>query len=281
MQLNKGDIAIVTGASRGLGVFIARALAKKGMSLVLAARSEQGLTKLAEELRVQQVDVLTVPTDVADVAALRALVDAAVQRFGRIDVLVNNAGFAYTFPYDHVENAEIQHMVAVNLTAPMLLTRLVMPIMFAGKRGHIVNIASLAGVLPTPYEELYTATKHGLVGFTRSLRASIQDQGWPIGASIICPGFMDDAGIYEDFKQKYGVKAPAALGSMSASKVGDEVVRAIEENLPNVFITKGPVRVSAALLALAPRLFESLSVRLKSAALFRQIALARLKEHGE
>jgi short-subunit dehydrogenase len=281
MHLNKGDVAIITGASRGLGVFIAREFAKKGMSLVLAARSEPGLKKVADELKSLGVDILTLPTDVADPNALQTLVDASVQRFGRIDVLVNNAGFAYTLPYDQVDAADIQHIVAVNLTAPMLLTRLVMPIMFAARRGHIVNIASLAGVLPTPYEELYTATKHGLVGFTRSLRASIQDNRWPIGASLICPGFMDDAGIYEDYKQKFGVKAPSAIGSMSASQLGQKVIRAIEENVPDVFVTKGPVRFSSALLALAPRFFESFSARMNTAAIFRSIAAGHVKARAE
>jgi short-subunit dehydrogenase len=215
---------------------------------------------------------------VSDSAALHTLVDLALQRFGRIDVLVNNAGMANTLPFDHVEASDIQQMVAVNLTAPMLLTRLVLPHMIAANRGHIVNIASLAGVLPTPYEELYTATKHGLVGFTRSLRASAEDNRWPIGASVICPGFMDDAGIYEDFKQKYGVKAPSALGSVSANKLGQEIIQAIEGNLPDVFVTKAPVRFSSAMLALAPRWFESISVRMKTAALFRHVAHAHVEE---
>jgi short-subunit dehydrogenase len=246
--------------------------------LVLAARSQWHLTALADELQPLGVDVFTVPTDVADTDALQKLVDLAIQRFGRIDVLVNNAGFANTLPYDHVEIADIQQMIAVNLTAPMMLTRLVLPHMLAAGRGHIVNIASLAGVLPTPYEELYTATKHGLVGFTRSLRASATDKAWPIGASVICPGFMDDAGIYEDFKKKYGVTAPAAMGSISASRLGQEIIRAIEKNLPDVFVTKAPIRISSALLALAPRLFESMTVRMKTASLFRQIANAHVEE---
>jgi short-subunit dehydrogenase len=259
-------------------VFIARALAQRGMRLVLAARSQQPLTALADELQSSGVDVLTVPTDVADTDALQKLVDLSMQRFGRIDVLVNNAGYANTLPYDHVETTDIQQMIAVNLAAPMLLTRLVLPHMLAAGRGHIVNIASLAGVLPTPYEELYTATKHGLVGFTRSLRASAADRAWPIGASVICPGFMDDAGIYEDFKQKYGVTAPAAMGSVSASRLGQEVIRAIENNLPDVYVTKAPIRITSALLALAPRLYESITARMNMASLFRQIANAHVEE---
>ena len=280
MKLNQGDVAIVTGASRGLGVFIARTLAQKGLSLVLAARSAKELEAVADEMRAFGGDVLTVPTDVADPTALPTLVDVSMRRFGRIDVLVNNAGFAYTFPFDRTEIANIQHMVAVNLTAPMILTRSVIPLMIAAGRGHIVNVASLAGVLPTPYEELYTATKHGLVGFTRSLRASAQDQRWPISASVICPGFMDDAGIYEDFKKAYGVKAPTAIGSMSASKLGAEIIRAIEKDLPDVFVTKAPIRISAALTALAPRLFESLGARMDTAKIFREIAKARVEERS-
>jgi short-subunit dehydrogenase len=278
MILNRGYVAIVTGASRGLGVFIARELAGRGLSIVLAARSQEGLTVVAEELRSTDVAVVTVPTDVADESALRALVDTALQHFGRIDVLINNAGFDYTLPYDQVEIADIHRIVAVNLTAPMILTRLVLPSMISARRGHIVNIASLAGVLPSPYEELYTATKHGLVGFTRALRASILDNGWQLGASVVCPGFMDDAGIYEDVKNGYGVKAPRALGSMSAAGLGRIVVRAIEKDLPDVLVTRAPVRISAALLALAPRLFESISARMNTGAIFREVARAHVAE---
>jgi len=278
MKINRGDVAIVTGASRGLGVYIATALAEKGMSLVLAARSESTLNSVREQVRARGVDVLTVPTDVADAAALHALVGTSMKHFGRIDVLVNNAGFTYTLPYDHCEIEDIQRTTAVNLTAPMVLARLVLPHMIAAGRGHIVNIASLAGLLPSAYEELYTASKHGLVGFTRSLRASAQDRRWPISASTICPGFMDDAGIYEDYKKAYGINAPSALGSLSAKVLGKEIIRAIEKDLPDVHITKGPIRFSAAMMAMAPRIYESISKRMDTAKIFRVIADAHVEE---
>ena len=280
MIINKNDVAIVTGASRGLGVFIARELANKGATLVLAAHTEAGIKTVADELRAIGTEVLTVPTDVADPNALQTLVDVAVQRFGRVDVLVNNAGFDYTLPYDHAELADIHSILAVNLAAPMLLTRLILPSMLRNGRGHIVNVASLAGILPSPYEELYSATKNGLVGFTRSLRLSAQDMHWPISASVICPGFMDDAGIYEDVKRNYGVKAPSAVGSMSAKRVGEAVIRAIEKDLPDILVSKGPVRISAALLALVPRFYEWMSVRLGTSKIFREVASAHVKERA-
>lgn len=277
MKLRQGDVAIVTGASRGLGVFIAEALAKKGVSLVLAARSQDALISAADRIRATGVEVLTVPTDVSSADDLQALVNSAVEHFGRIDVLVNNAGMDYAIAYDQIEVADILRMVEVNLTAPLILTRLVLSEMLKGKRGHIVNIASLAGVMPSPYEEIYTATKHGLVGFTRSFRASALDKKWPISASVICPGFMDDAGIYEQMKLDYGVQAPASLGSTSATVLGENVITAIETDAPDILMMKGAPRIAVASLALAPRLFEKVNVRMDSAALFRTVA----NEHAQ
>ena len=175
MQIRKDDVAIVTGASRGLGVYIAQALAAKGTRLVLAARSVNALEKVAADLRKTGSEVLCVPTDVADPAALQALVDATLAKFGRIDILVNNAGYDEPLQFDQCRVEDISRILEINLAAPMILSRLVIPSMRKNGRGHIVNIASLAGVMPTAYEELYSATKHGLVGFTRSLRASAQD----------------------------------------------------------------------------------------------------------
>lgn len=279
MKIEKGMIAVVTGASRGLGVFIAEALARKGVSLVIAARSEEGLTEVAGELvRKYEVDVLPLVTDVSNVESIKSLVEASIRRFGRIDILVNNAGIDYAQPYDHAEIEDIYKMVEINLVGPLVLTRLVITEMLKNEQGHIVNIASLAGLMPSPYEELYTTTKHGLVGFTRSLRASAQDMNWPISASVICPGFMEDAGIYENMKKDYGVKAPDSLGSMSAKKLGDNVIRAIEDDLPDVLMMKGAPRVAVASLALVPKIYERITAKMDTAALFRKVALAHVEE---
>lgn len=280
MKLESGNVAIVTGASRGLGVFMARALARKGCALVLAARSNDALVSVAQELEAEGTETLAVVTDVSKPQELQGLVNATIQRFGRIDVLVNNAGYDYALPYDQTELADILGMVEVNLTAPMMLTRLVLPEMLKRGRGHIVNIASLAGVMPSAYEELYTATKHGLVGFTRSLRASARDSGWPVSASVICPGFMEDAGLYEQMKKDYGVNAPAMMGSTRATDLGDAVVRAIEKDIPDILIMKGSPRLAVAALALAPRLFESINARMDTGALFRAVAKKHVQERN-
>jgi len=282
MQIKSGDIAIVTGASQGLGVHIARALAQRGVNLVLAARSAAALEQVACTLRAEsKSEIITVPTDVADLAALERLVSAATGRFGRVDILVNNAGLERTLAYDELPIADVQQMISVNLTGPMLLTRLLLPQMLRNGRGHIVNIASVAGVMASPYEEPYVATKHGLVGFTRSLRLSAQEFKWPVSASVICPGFMDGAGMYEDMKQQHGVSAPLVVGSMHAGTLGHAVIRAIESDQPDAILMKGAPRLFVALLALLPRAFEYLSNKLDTASVFRVVAKGRHTSGGK
>jgi short-subunit dehydrogenase len=272
MKLEHHDVALVTGASRGLGVHIAKALARKGLRLVLAARSADELEAVASALQREGVEALAVTTDVNQPEELQGLVDRAMDRYGRVDVLVNNAGIEHAMPFDRVDLRDMQHTVGINLLAPMMLTRLLLPGMIAQGRGHVVNICSLAGVMPSPYEELYTATKHGLVGFTRSLRASAKDMKWPIGASAICPGFMDGSGMYEDMKRDYAVIASSLMGTTHASRLGPIVIKAIEHDMPDVLLMNGSPRLAVASLALAPRLFEWLSARLDANALFRKMA---------
>jgi short-subunit dehydrogenase len=280
MEIRQNDVAIVTGASRGLGIYIAEALAAKGTRLVLAARTADALESVAAKLRESGTEVFTVPTDVADPTALQALVDATLARFGRIDILVNNAGYDYALPFDQCTMDDIRRMTEINLTAPIMLTRLVIPAMQKSGRGHIVNIASLAGVMATPYEELYSATKHGLVGFTRALRGSAQDMKWPISASVICPGFMDDAGLYVEMVNGYNVAAPGWIGAIKAPKLGQAVIRAIEKDLPDVVMMRGTPRLFMASLALTPRIYESVSALLDPFALFRAVAKGHVAERA-
>lgn len=135
--------------------------------------------------------------------------------------------------------------------------------------------------MPTAYEELYSATKHGLVGFTRSLRASAQDMKWPISASAICPGFMDDTGIYVELKAEYKVGAPAWMGAIPAPKLGRAVIRAIENDLPDIIMMRGTPRLFMASLALMPRVYERLQLLLNPFALFRAAAKAKAAQYGK
>ncbi len=276
MRLSRGQTALVTGASRGLGVFAARALAREGLNLALAARSLPELETVAAELRGLGVEVLAVRCDVASAADLESLVEAACARFGGIDVLVNNAGIEQSLRFDRTDFADVARALDVNLTAPMRLTHLVLPRMLERGRGHVVNVASMAGLVGSPYNEAYVASKHGLVGFTRALRATAQDLGWPISASAICPGFMDGAGIYENMKRDFGVTAPFAMGSLGAERLGRAIVAAIERDLPDVLLMKNAPRLTVTLASLVPRFVEAVALRLGVNAVFREVAARQL-----
>jgi short-subunit dehydrogenase len=240
----QGKVALVTGASRGLGRLIARTLAEEGMKLVLAARSAPELETLAAEVGGAKV----VATDVSRQEDLERLVAAA----GDVDVLVNNAGIETVCAFDGIDVGEIRRMIEVNLIAPMALTRLVLPGMLARGRGHVVNVASLAGKAGPPLSESYAATKAGLIGFTQSLRASYEGTG--VSASAICPGFVSGEGMFADRQRESGVKPPRLLGATTPDRVARAVVDAITDDAPEVLVTPGPARLMAAVTQLFPRL---------------------------
>lgn len=253
MQLDATTTAIVTGASRGLGRHITRALAQSGVSLVLAARSAPELEAEAEELRRTGVAVHVRPTDVAHPEEQAQLVAFAQSKLGHVDVLVNNAGVEQVERFEGIDLARMRHTLGVNLVAPMALTRLVLPGMLAQQRGHIVNIASLAGKSGPPHGETYAASKAGLIGFTQSLRASYAGTG--VSASAVCPGFVADEGMFADrARAAGGIGVPKLLGQSRPEAVGEAVVAAIEDDAPEMLVNPGPTRLLMTVAAAFPRM---------------------------
>src|SRR2546426_12008793 len=186
--------AIVTGASHGIGPYIVRALAKEGLNLVLAARSGQELEQVATaaNIRATGVHVLTVPTDVTDRDARSALVNTAERTFGSVDVLVNNAGGDLQREFHHYTADDVEALIRLNLSGPIELTRLLLPGMLQRKQGHIVNISSMGGRIGFPYTEVYSASKDGLIGFTRVLRADYRKAG--VSSSVLIVGSIGGGG---------------------------------------------------------------------------------------
>jgi NAD(P)-dependent dehydrogenase (short-subunit alcohol dehydrogenase family) len=180
-----GHVVIVTGASSGLGVQFAGALARAGANVVLAARRVDRLERLAAELA---TDCLAVRCDVGDEGDRAALVDAAVERFGRLDGLVNNAGAADMGPALQQTTDQFERIVDVNLVAPFVLAREAAKAMRASGGGAIVNIASVAGLIPISWQPhaSYVASKTGLVGLTRELAS--QWGRYAIRVNAIAPG---------------------------------------------------------------------------------------------
>lgn len=185
MNLN-GKVAVVTGAARGIGKAIAEALAHEGASLVLNARTTETLEELASTLRARGVLVEAVAGDVGDEAVAAKIVDRAVGTFGRLDVLVNNAGIGHLGPLEKMAPAEFDRVCRTNLRGPFLLMRAGIPHMRTTGGGTIVNIASLAGVNPVPQRAVYAATKWGLIGLSRSVLQEVRRDG--IRVLVIEPG---------------------------------------------------------------------------------------------
>jgi short-subunit dehydrogenase len=252
MRELKGKTALLTGASRGLGVYLARALAERGMNLALAARSAADLQAVKTELEHKGAKVLCVPIDVSDRAALQSLVARVLQEFGSIELLINNAGVEQGAVYPDCPRDMIAGIIDVNLTAPMLLTHSVLPHMLARGEGHVVNIASVAGLVGVAYNEAYSATKHGLVGFTRSLAATADGEGWPLAFSCILPGFVAGAGMYEDMKRRSGVAAPLIAGFSAPETVVSATLKAIERGRLEVVVNPVPFRPLAIFLLVFP-----------------------------
>jgi short-subunit dehydrogenase len=188
-------VVLITGASTGIGAAAARRFAAEGARLVLAARGREALDTLAAELREIGHDVEVVPTDVADMAAMRRLVARAVEWGGRLDVLVNNAGVNHRGALELQTPEQLAQLVQVNLTAPIVLSRMALPHLQA-QRGAIVNVASLAGRIPVVHEATYSATKFGLRAFSLALTEELRAVG--VRVSVVSPGPVDTGFIMED-----------------------------------------------------------------------------------
>ena len=191
-HLLEGRVALITGASRGIGRATALRLAQAGVTTVLAARTEQELSAVAAMVRTSGAEALVVPTDVTNDQQLETLVNTTLARFGHLDILVNNAGGG--LPRTPVVKARIvdwEWTLRVNLWATMVLTKLVLPAMIAHRSGAIVNICSLAGLTGKAGEAAYAAAKFGVRGFSQSLFEEVREYG--IKVSTICPGYVDTA----------------------------------------------------------------------------------------
>jgi len=181
-----GKVSLITGASRGIGLALARTLGRMGSKLALCARDANRLSGAAAELERCGYPVLAVPADVTRPAELASLVERAEASLGPVHVLINNAGIGYFAPVQETTEASWDLVLDTNLKAVFLLTRLVAPGMVLRRAGHIVNIASLAGKSAFAGGATYCASKWGLLGLTQSMAEDLRPFG--IRVAAVCPG---------------------------------------------------------------------------------------------
>jgi short-subunit dehydrogenase len=183
-----GQVVIVTGASSGIGEATARRLAKAGAKVVLSARRPERLAAIARELDPTAENVLAVAGDVTDASDRQRLVAAALAKFGRIDALVNNAGYGTRGPVEMVPVDLIRKNFETNVFSLIALTQLVVPAMRERGSGCIVNIGSVAGRIARPLSSIYDSTKHALEALTDGLRGELKPFG--VGVTLVRPGFI-------------------------------------------------------------------------------------------
>lgn len=260
-----GKSVVLTGASQGLGVLMARALAAEGAQLMLAARSADKLQAVASSLP-PGTRVHTQPTDVTSAADRAALLARAQAEFGRIDVLINNAAVEELAVFAEQDPAALERIIATNLLAPMQLTRAVLPEMLARGSGHVVNIASLAGRTGMPYGAAYSGSKGGLAEWSISLAAELRDSG--VAVSVICPGFVDETGMFS----RKGQPAPRSIGASRPEAVSGAVLRVLQTRKVEVVVNPKPVRLLMALKALSPEAALAVGKRLGLLEFLKSIA---------
>jgi short-subunit dehydrogenase len=247
MENLKGMVVLLTGGSRGIGPIIAEALAERGANIALAARSESGLQDVAERLSELGTEVVVMPVDLRESAQRERLVIDVQRKFGKIDVLVNNAGLETEGVYVELPWTSIRETVEVNLIAPMDLTRLVLLKMLERNAGHIVNIASIAAKSGAPYAATYSGTKAGMAEWTRALRLELGDTG--VHFSTIFPGYVREVGMFARFR----MRSPWIVGSCAPSQVAKAVVDAIEKERVEAIVNSRPLRYSFMLNELSPK----------------------------
>ncbi|MBP1207892.1 NAD(P)-dependent dehydrogenase (short-subunit alcohol dehydrogenase family) [Duganella sp. 1411] len=187
-----GKHALVTGGARGIGAACAQALLLRGARVTLAGRDAQALAAAQASMSTAcppGAEIATQVLDVADEDSVRAGFAASAERFGRIDILINNAGQAAAAPFGKTDAALWQRMLDVNLTGTFHCAQAALPAMLEAKWGRIVNVASTAGLTGYRYATAYTAAKHGVVGLTRALALEVATKGVTVNA--VCPGYTD------------------------------------------------------------------------------------------
>jgi short-subunit dehydrogenase len=185
----EGQVAIVTGASRGLGRHVGRRLAQEKLRVVLAGRSEHDLRSVAGEIAAMGGEAIAVTADVSRWPDVERIVDAAVARFGTVDIVINNAGVGWYKPFDEWTIEEIDLAIDVNLKGTIYMTKAVLPLMINNGGGQIVNIASDLGRRVLPNMAAYVASKYGVLGFAGSILREVRSKGVKI--TTLTPGIID------------------------------------------------------------------------------------------
>lgn len=253
-------VVLITGGSRGLGLLIARELAEQGARLAIVARDPQELDFARRELTaVGGLRVLALPSDVRDREEAEWAVQATIERFGRLDVLINNAGIIQVGPLDHMSLEDFEEALKVHFWGPLYLIRAALPHLKREGEGRIVNVSSIGGKVALPHMLPYSASKFALCGLSNGLRVELAKEG--VYVTTVCPGLMRTGShVHALFKGKrreelalFALTGSTPLTSISARRAARRIVSACRHGEPHLIITP-QARIAALASVLAPGL---------------------------
>jgi short-subunit dehydrogenase len=244
----EGKTALLTGATGGIGRSIAGAFAERGANLILSARQQEALERLAAELPGEH---RTLPADFAEPGAVEKVAAEAADA----EIAVANAGLSGTGRFESFTDDQLQRVLRVNLETPVRLAHALVPAMVERGEGHLAFIASISGKYASPLSALYNASKFGLRGFALGLREELHGTG--VGVSLVSPGAISGAGIFAES----GASVPRIVGPTPVEKVGAAVVKAIERDRVEIVVAPPVARLLANAAMLTPGLSGRLSRR--------------------
>jgi short-subunit dehydrogenase len=267
-----GEVALVTGASRGLGLLLATELAQRGCRLLICARDQAELDRAAERLRATGAAVATVTCDITREESVALLMDRAREHYGRLDILISNAGIIRVGPVESTTPADFEEALAVMAVAPARLALAALPLMRAQGHGRIVTITSLGGKLAVPHLMPYSMAKFAAVGFSDGLRAEL-GRG-PVTVTTVVPGLMrtgshvnaEFAGRRDQEFTWFSLGASLPLVSMDAERAARQIVAGVAQRRAEVFLTPAG-QVAGRLAGVAPGLTTAVLHRVQNLAL--------------
>jgi NAD(P)-dependent dehydrogenase (short-subunit alcohol dehydrogenase family) len=258
-----GEVALVTGGTRGLGFLLARELAREGCRLAICARDEQELMRAREDLEKDGAEIVALRCDLADRADVQRMVDEVMRRFGRVNILVNNAGIIQVGPLRSMTLDDFEQAMGVMYWGVVYPTLALLPQMVGRRSGRIVNITSIGGKVSVPRLVPYSCAKFAAVGFSEGLRAELAKEG--VTVTTIAPGLMRTGSHLNAYfkgnqESQFGWFAPSAslpLISMDAERAARQVVRATKRGESERILTM-PANLAARFHGLFPGLTADL-----------------------
>lgn len=254
----KDKVVWITGASSGIGEHLAYALVDRGARLILSSRNERELNRVRDNCK-SGTDILVLPLDVTNFAAIPDAVKIAVNQCNQIDILINNAGVSQRALAKDTQFEVDQQLIATNYFGPVALTKFVLPGMVKSKAGHIVVISSVLGKMSIPYRSGYAAAKHALHGYFEALRAEVVSEN--IKVTIICPGYVHTNVTINALTgdgSRYKMMAKATRNGMTPEDFATRALCAIERGKEEAIIA-GKERFAVWLKQYFPRVFHYLA----------------------